>query len=188
MSITNALIDYLPFYDSATVEMRELCRVLQLYITDCWQNDEFILRESFVLSAESIGLERLENILGLNGAGLETAQRRQNILFKLMGDLPYTMCTLYDRLYALFGSHFELEYGDKPYTLNIRIGVRSEEQFEILKTMLLRILPANIGVNIEILRNRHIYYRRAMHQDMKPYTHEELRNDLDLTIITKEGA
>ncbi len=186
MSAANRLIDYLPFYDADTEEMKELCRILQLWITDCWRINEFILGESFVQSAESIGLERLESILGLNGFGLDTAQRRQNIIFRLMGDLPYTMSTLYDRLSVLFGSHFELEYGDEEYTLNIRIGVKSTGQFEIMKAMLERILPANIGIRAEILRNRHCSFRKAIHGEMKACTHYEIRNDLDLAFLTKE--
>ncbi|MCD8159417.1 MAG: YmfQ family protein [Clostridiales bacterium] len=175
MGRNNKLTDYLPFYDKRTGEFREICRAEQKYIDLLWSENERILNEGFVITAESEGLERLEEILGLSSKGLEISERRENIIFKLMGDLPYTMNTVYRRLKLLCGDDFIFEYGSEAYTLKVRLGVLSSEQYEVIKALLLKILPANISLDMEIQYNTHGDLTALTHGAMSAYTHKKLR-------------
>lgn len=140
-----------------------------------WSENERILNEGFVITAEEVGLERLEKILGLSSKGLETAERRENIIFKLMGDLPYTMNTVYRRLKILCGDNFVFEYGSEAYTLKVRLGLSNLWQYQVIKELLLKILPANISLDMEALYNTHGFFTAMTHGAMAAYTHEELR-------------
>lgn len=92
-----------------------------------------------------------------------------------MGDLPYTMNTVYRRLKLLCGDDFIFEYGSEAYTLKVRLGVLSSEQYEVIKALLLKILPANISLDMEIQYNTHGDLTALTHGAMSAYTHKKLR-------------
>ncbi len=177
MGKNNRLIDYLPFYDERTEEFEAICETEQPYIDALWSENERILSEGFVMTAESEGLSRLENMLELSAKGLEISERRQNIIFKLMGDLPYTMNTVYRRLKTLCGDNFIFEYGNSPYTLKVRMGIANADQYEIIKNLLYKILPANIAIDLGIKFNTHGYFASFTHGEMTAYTQKELRQE-----------
>ncbi|MCD8090007.1 MAG: YmfQ family protein [Clostridiales bacterium] len=175
MGRNNSLIDYLPFYEERTGEFEALCQAEQNHIDTLWGENERLLGEGFVTSAESEGLSRLEDMLELSSKGLNIAERRENIVFKLMGDLPYTMNTVYKRLKTLCGESFTFEYGSTAYTLNIRLGIENADQYEVIKSLLYKILPANIEIDLGIKFNTHGYFTAFTHGAMAAYTHKELR-------------
>lgn len=175
MSAENRLIDYLPFYDSDTEEFEAICEAEQIVIDALWKENAGVLKESFVITAENEGLMRLESILGFSAAGLETDERRENIIFRLMGDTPYTMNSLYKRLKLLCKGKFVLEYGVKPYTLYVGLGYLSIGQYEIIKELLYKILPANIGIIIEQVYNTHGDFVLWTHGMLGEYKHTEIR-------------
>lgn len=175
------LIDYLPSVVGETDEFKALMQSEDVDVETAWGNINKIKDEGFIISAESIGLERLEKICELSGEGLSIAERRSQIILKLMGDTPYTMCTLYDKLYAAYGTHFLMEYGNDPYTLVVKVGSEYENMFPALKKLLYKITPANIGLVLTILYNTHNGLSRLTHQQMSLYSHAMLRADLSLT-------
>lgn len=175
MRTNKRLLEQLPFYDGRTGEFKEICGAEQVFFDSILQNNDDILREAFVESAEDMGLLRMENMLGLISNGISTRDRRANIIFKLMGDTPYTMSTLFKRLRTLCRGFFSLEYGEEPYTLKIKVGVGSIEQFEVIKKLLLRILPANISVDISVRYNSHGDVGRFRHCELAAMSHNKIR-------------
>lgn len=175
MGRNNKLIDCLLFYDKRTGEFQALCETEQKQIDALWDKNRWILDESFVITAESEGLERLEAMLGLSSRGLEISERRENIIFKLMGDLPYTMNTVYRRLKLLCGDSFVFEYGSSDYTLKVRLGLSNLYQYQVIRKLLLKILPTNISLDMEVLFNTHGDFTAMTHGAMAAYTHTELR-------------
>ncbi len=177
MSAGSKLSDYLPFCDAQTDEFKEICEAEQSLIDTLWQEDAEILRESFVITAEDQGLLRLERILGLSSAGLTTDERRENIIFKLMGETPYTMNSLYKMLKLICGGRFVLEYGSEPYTLYVGLGYLSIGQYSVIKSLLYKILPANIGIIIEQVFNTHGEISVYTHGELAVYKHIEVREN-----------
>lgn len=181
MEYNRKLIDYLPSVIGDTDEFKEIMSSEDIEIEAVWENIGKIQDEGFVITAEDIGLERLEKICELSPNGLTTTQRRAQIILKLMGDTPYTMCTLYDKLYAAYGTHFLLEYGSDPYTLVVKVGSEFESLIPTLKKLLYKITPANIGLVLAVLYNTHYGLSRYTHAQMSLYSHAMLREDLNLT-------
>lgn len=177
MAKGSRLIDYLPFYDSRTEEFKEVCKAEQPFIDRGWSKNNELLGECFVESAESYGLGRMEKALFLESEGISIPDRRANIIFKLMGDTPYTMVTLHKRLKTLCRGNYILRYGPDPYTVFIRVGVGSAEQFEVIKKLILRIMPANIGIDIDIKFNTHKELKdfRFTHRYLSEFTHFRVR-------------
>lgn len=114
MRTNKRLLEQLPFYDGRTGEFKEICRAEQIFFDSIWQNNDDILREAFVESAEDMGLLRMEDMLGLISKGISTRDRRANIIFKLMGDTPYTMSTLFKRLKHCAEDFFRLNTERSP--------------------------------------------------------------------------
>lgn len=175
MSAGTNLSDYLPFYDAQTDEFKEICETEQSLIDALWQEDAEILREAFVITAENQGLLRLESILGLSSSGLTIDERRENIIFKLMGETPYTMNSLYKMLKLICGGRFVLEYGSEPYTLYVGLGYLSIGQYSVIKSLLYKILPANIGIIIEQIFNTHGEISIFTHGALSELTYIEVR-------------
>lgn len=175
MAKGSMLIDYLPFYDSDTEEFKGICEGEQQEFDVLWAIKEALLRESFAASALNNGLDRMEAMLGLNGGGFSTEERRGRIIFALMGDTPYTMNTLYKRLKVLFGNSAAMKYGREPYTLDVELNIVFAEREEELRKLLYRIVPANIGINIEVLYNTHGKLGGLRHEELRKYTNEMLK-------------
>lgn len=140
------LIDYLPFLIAETREFQTITGTEDEEMRKAWEAVSFVRNEGFVVSAESLGLSRMEAICELSGEGLTVEERRKNIIAKLLGDRPYTMSTIYSRLKVLCDENFIMRYGDTPYSLLVRIDVSRRVFLNEIRKMLLRCTPANIGL------------------------------------------
>ncbi len=186
MAYNRNLYDYLPPITADKDNFKALMSTENIEIKLLWEKLEKLKNEGYVISAEDIGLERLEKICQLTGEKLTIEERRLAIIIKLMGDRPYTMSTIYDRLVKLcgksdgsitYGRDLIFEYGKEPYTLTVGIGVKRKALISEVKNMLLKCVPANIGINAYVIYNTHLSLKGLTHGEMRAYTHKQLYDD-----------
>ena len=139
-----------------------------------------MLDESFVLSAESYGLDRMESILQITPQVGDTIEnRRLRILTKLNGDTPYTFEKLYEKLKVLCGAeNVTMRYSNEKYTLDVRIQLIAKNQFQTVRQMLLDIVPANISLSCLLVYNTYNIVGKYTHAQLKPYTHQNLTEEV----------
>lgn len=119
----------------------------------------------FVESTDEYGISRLEKILNIAGDSSEDlAIRKFRVLAYINGNKQ--KC-LDDVLTNILGEdNYTIEYVVANKYLTVRINVQNENYLEIVKSVLDKITPCNIVLDVGILY--------ASHQMISGYTHEYL--------------
>ncbi len=114
-----------------------------------WHNTDTIRNEQYLFTAEDIGLRRWERILGIQPKDTDTiAYRRDRILSRLNEKLPYTLKQLRKMLDALCGkAHYSIYLSE--YTLFVSVSVIAKNRFADVVSLLERITPQNIFLDIQ---------------------------------------
>lgn len=173
-------IEYLPEVMQEVKEVQELYKGITPELRLIAANEQALLDECFVNTAESVGLERLETMLKIKvQTGDTIADRRLRILTKLNGDTPYTFGRIYDKLKQLCGEdNVEMYYAREYYTLHVGIKLPAKNQFDTIKDMLHKLLPCNISLICAMVYNRHRNLKPFTHSALRAYTFNELRENV----------
>lgn len=180
MSRDKNAIEYLPKYMGVLYEIKELYRGIQPELDEVYSVLDSSLEECFVLTCESFGLERYEEMLGISPLPTDTIEdRRLRILTAINGDTPYTFERIYSKLKVLCGEdNVYMEYAKDIYTLRILIQLEAKNQLDTIKTMLKKMLPCNISLICSLAYNRHCDLSPHSHSDLASYSHRGLREEV----------
>lgn len=160
-------MDYLPLYLQQVKELNEIGNVADDFLKLLLDNENIILQEAFVETAQTYGLDKMENMLGIVNWDSDAEIRRKKILTRLRGDTPYTFERVYAKLKAVCGeNNVVMKYGNKPYTLVVKIGIKGKDYINIVREYLQQVIPANISLDCSIAYNTH--------SSVSTYTHEYL--------------
>ena len=89
------IIDYLPPYLTVYKEIKAIMEAEQPEFEIVWPQAENVLNDQFVSDSSTIGIERMEKILGIIPKKTDTLDERKfRILVKLNEQLPYTLPVL----------------------------------------------------------------------------------------------
>ncbi len=176
------LIDYYPQILREFEEIRMLSGTEQKEMEQLEETQSALLADQFVTTATENGISRWENILGiLPKATLSLDDRRFAILSRLSQELPYSMGMLRRQMDALCGEgKYTLELRNKVYTLIVRIALVSRNSYDNVDSLLKRIVPANMIIDLSLLYNRHVMLKICTHGQLKQYTHYGIRNEVEL--------
>lgn len=174
------LIDYYPEALKEFVEFQVLTDSEQREIEQLWNAGESVLADQFVSTATEAGLSRWEGILNIVPKGTSTMEeRRFLILTRLQEALPYTMRMLKRQLEALCGNQgYLILLKNNEYTLIIRVSLTVKSAFSDVRSLLERVVPANMVVDISLLYNQHITVGRFRHNQLKSFSHNKIRNEV----------
>lgn len=172
-------MEYLPEYLREVWELIEIGNAVDPVTKLLGENNDKLLQEAYVETAEDYGLERLEAILGIESAENSIEVRRKEVLTRLRGETPYTFKSVYKKLVSICGSgNVSMVYGSEPYTLVVSIGVKGIEYIDIVRRYLKEVVPANIYIYCNIAYNTH--------NVLSGYTHEHLHSYKNS--VLKEGV
>lgn len=143
------LNEYMPPFLRNVREFNEIFKSEDVEIDEVKYQIDKMLTEVIVKTADSYGLERYEKIYGIRNK-LETIEaRRMNILFKINNRIPYTLKWLINTLNESIGvDNYKLVA--KNYELYITINLAYTEAAEMLKSNLIKQIPANIKLDYEL--------------------------------------
>lgn len=171
------LIDYLPPFLAEYREYKRLMSTIQDEEDGIVQNVDDALNDTFIELATEKGIERWENMLSIIPSPTATLEeRRAAIKFKLNITLPYTLKALRKMLDDLLGPDQYYMAMTDVYELTVLIELSSAYMQETVASMLRKVVPANIGPNIQLRYVQHLTYNDiSRHREMSRYDHEYLR-------------
>lgn len=174
------LIDYLPNILKELEEFKQLMNAEQKQTDDLWDMIYKILKEAFIETAESDGLNRWETILNLIPLDTDTAEvRRMRIHAKILEAAPYTWETFQQMLGGLCGEDgYTLELKNKEYTLVIKVALTSKKLKDEVVKMADRVVPANLILDIDLLYNTYELLKQVTWEQATEKTYKDLRDEV----------
>lgn len=176
------LIDYLPEVLKRVRELKAVVEAEQPEIINLWTALENALNDQFVSDATINGVKRYEKILKVTPKATENIEERKfRIITRLNEQLPYTITSLKHQLEALCGAEgdgFSIELNTSIYTLKVRIALASKNNYGEVESLLERIVPANIIIDVSLKYNPHSTFTTLTHGELTAYTHYDLRNEV----------
>ncbi len=169
--------DYLPEVLKEVRELKAIVNTEEPEVSDLWEALEAALSDQFVSDTSEEGLKRYEKILKIIPKATDNIdERRFRVLARFNEQLPYTFRTLEERLRILCGEEgYSMTLKAEDYTLKVRIKLFAESSFDTVESLLNRIVPANLVIDLSLLYNTHRELARHTHGELSQYTHEELR-------------
>ena len=174
------LEDYLPEFLREVKEIRSIIGAEQLEIEAAWIYAEGILPEFFLEDMTVFGMERWESLLEICPKVTDTLEeRRFRIKTKLKKDLPYTRKNLEKKLSDICGTDgCFTEYDHLNYTILVKLALTEKSNFDEVELLLMRIIPANLIINLSLMYNQHLLFRPYIQGELEVFTHEQMREDV----------
>lgn len=146
------LWQYLPGFLRRYRELNKLLEAEQPEFQGVVDNCEMTLHNLFILTADSNGLSRFEELLKIypqDGDSLDS--RRARVMIKWVDLIPYTTRTLKDKIANIQGNTNIEVYISNPYELTIITRLEKHGQVDNLAFLLKAVLPCNLVVISENL-------------------------------------
>ncbi|MEA4934801.1 MAG: hypothetical protein VB071_14650, partial [Lawsonibacter sp.] len=64
------------------------------------------------------------------------------------------------------------------FTLTVRVALTAKQNYDDVESMLGRIVPANLVIDLSLLYNQHQYLAGFSYGRLAAYTHDQLRNEV----------
>lgn len=152
------LIEYLPNFMQDIKEFKELFSAEDIEMEQLKVAIEKIFSEIIVKTAESYGLERYEKIYGIKNIAETLEARRVAILLKINSNVPYTYNWLIKTLNEAIGKeNYKIETDFKNYKMLIHFRLEYTEAAEMLNQNLIKQIPANIKMDIDLFAQTTCY-------------------------------
>jgi len=174
------MIDYLPQILREVREYKCLLQTEQPEIINLWIALENALNDQFIHDATENGVLRLESILNITPKAADSLEDRKfRILARFNEKLPYTYKNLQQKLATLCGENgFTMELTNATYTLKVRIELVVKSQFDSVSSLLQRVVPANLIIDLDLRYNQYSTFTNYTHSQLSAYNHEQLRSEV----------
>lgn len=152
------LNDYMPPYLSNIREFKQIFNTEDIELENLLLEVNKIPSEIIVKTAESYGLERYEKIYGIKNIAETLEARRVAILLKINSNVPYTYNWLIKTLNEAIGKeNYKIETDFKNYKMLIHFRLEYTEAAEMLNQNLIKQIPANIKMDIDLFAQTTCY-------------------------------
>lgn len=174
------LIEYLPEWLREFREIKILCEKYQIQLERLWLLEEAVYENNFVSSLDVRGCERWEKVLGIqNKDTYSLGERRNNIAGRIAEQRPFTYARLRTMLDSICGKGgYKAELLPEIYTLTVKLELTSKNMLSDVRTLLERIVPANLIRDIDLLYNTYSFLRPYTYEQLGQYTCRQLREDV----------
>lgn len=170
------LIDYLSPIMQTPTEMQAIMQTEQIEFEKAWSKTSYLLDNQFISTANEIGVSRWEKILNITPKATDDIDERKfRILTRFNEQIPYTMRILEQQLELLCGvGEYSVELG--LYTIFVKVSLVAKSNFDDIKNLLNRVIPANMIIVLTLKYNRHLDLKKFTHGQLSKFTHLDLRN------------
>lgn len=146
------LWQYLPGFLRQYRELNKLLEAEQPEFQGVVDNCEKALNNMFILTADSDGLSRFEELLNIYPQEDDSLDsRRARVMIQWVDLIPYTMRTLKAKIANVQGNNNIEVYFSNPYELTIITRLEKHGQVDNLAFLLKVVLPCNLAVVSENL-------------------------------------
>lgn len=151
------LIDYLPGILQKYAEFKEIAKVEQPQVEELWENIDRLLLEAFIQDESEIGASKWEHIMSIEPFDTDTLEFRNfRIHGRMLEDVPYTYRFLRNQLEKLCGSDgYTIALMKDDFILNVRVSLRSKKMISEVGSMVERITPLNLILDVDLAYNTH---------------------------------
>jgi hypothetical protein len=172
-------VDVINYYPPVFRDYREIIALADtdnIELNLQWQEIENFYNDMFVDSLTDNGCSRWENILVLTSKDTDSLDdRRFRIKAKINEQLPYTYNVLKQQLITLCGEYgYSLVVNNTTYTITVRVDLTEKEQYESVATLLDKMRPCNMILDLSLLYNQHKTLANFTHAQLSNYTHKQL--------------
>lgn len=180
MALERKLIDYLPEVVRDFREFKGITAGQQPEFEQAWDSADSVMNNQFVLTAGNLGLSRWEAILDIVPKATDSLDdRRFRVLSRLNEKLPYTLPQLRNILETLCGAgNYSANIDEGTYILIVKIGIAAKNNYSDVESLLERVSPQNLIIQLSQLYNTHEELGRFTHAHLAAYTQTELRNEV----------
>lgn len=177
------LIKYLPSILQPYREIQAITVGQQWLLEQLWTAVDRALNNQFVSTADDYGIKRWESMLSIKPKGTDTLdERRFRIIARLNEQLPFTYRMLKQQMHNLCGDGYEMALAQNGYVLVVRIELTNHNNYSDVQSLLQRVVPANIKIDLSLRYNTHSVLAAYTHAQLAAFTHEELRvNEFDFS-------
>lgn len=174
------LIDYLPEVIREFQEFKGITAGQQPEFEQAWDSTDAVMNNQFVLTAGNLGLSRWEAILDIVPKATDSLDdRRFRVLSRMNEQLPYTLPQLRNILETLCGaSNYTAKIDEETYILIVKIGIAAKNNYSDVESLLDRVTPQELVVELSQLYNTHAELGRFTHAQLAAYTQTDLRNEV----------
>ena len=175
------LIDYIPPFLTNVKEYKAiLVDGEEPEIVSAWRMIDATLNEQFIHDCTEEGVERWEKILGIVPKATFTLNERKfTILTKMNERVPFTITTLTEQLKSLCGEDgYLITLDNDHYMLKVQVALSAKNNFEDVKVLLQRVVPANLTIVLTLKYNQHKIFANHTHESLNSITHYQLRNEV----------
>lgn len=146
------LLEYMPEFYDGVYEMEELLKAQGQALAANDKQQEQILNNQFVVTADETGVKAFEGQLGIVAKPLATLEeRKQQIILESAPPQPLTKNYLYSSSTNLLGMRVHFDINTSQHTVtSYATGNISAFQAESLRKWLYHILPANMLLVVHI--------------------------------------
>lgn len=175
------LIDYLPPFMGDIAEIKVILDIAeQPEIIKLCQSLDDGFKDQFIMDATENGVERWEKILKIIPKATFTLDERKfTILARINEKLPFTIRTLQDSLKTLCGEGgYNVQFISDDYSLIVKLALTAKNNFVDVVHLLDRVVPVNMVTDVQIMYNSNEKLSKFTHEQLKRYTHYDLRNEV----------
>ena len=175
-------VDILNYYPNVIAEIEEfqhLANAVNPELNKLWGKYKNIFDNQFISSLDESGCLLWEKLLKITAMGTDTLDdRRFRILARLNENIPYTYRKLENMLTTLCGNDYTMQLQNNEYRLIVRIALSVQKQFNEVKKLLTKFVPANIIIDLDLLYNQYKNLANKTHGELKIYTHQQLKEEV----------
>ena len=176
------LIEYLPENLREVKENRAILTLAeQPEMVSLWNAVDNAFKDQFIMDATENGVSRWEKILKISPKTTDNLEsRRFTILTRVNAQLPFTLATLNEQLKSLCGEdNYEVKLDNENYKLSVHVAISVANSLGAVENLLKRTVPANMVIEVGFKYNRHEKYTTFTHEELKDYTHDRLRKEVE---------
>lgn len=137
--------------------------------------------DAHILTASADTISEWETLLNITPYATDSLEtRRFRVYVRINEKLPFTETWLRNQLTTLLGAEgFTMELNAEALTLDVKISVNNQSNFETVKDFLERVVPLNVVFTVVQLYNKHGDIKRAgmTHRQLSQFTHRQIRAD-----------
>lgn len=171
-------LDFLPSFLADLQELQALGTTEDVVMAEA----EDTLRNAgghfYVATMSGDTLSRWEAMLGLaSGNGLDLSDRQFRLLTYMTPQTPFTITRLGELLADLCGDEgYSIDW-DGDYTLVVRVSLTSRLAYSSVVSLVERVAPANLLLDISLMYNTHSFVQLATHQTLSNFTHHQIKEE-----------
>lgn len=179
--ISTSIKYYLPDIIHQIREYQEIEKKYDHNIVTAISQLNRIEQNRFLDGLDEYGCERNEQILGIIPDPSDTLEdRRRRIRGYYTSNKPYTVKKLREVLGVMCGENgYILTVDTENYIVKVAIKLESRRLVDNADELVRRMIPANLIVDVYLLYNQNISFKKYTHGELKKYTHYQLRNNLE---------